>query len=208
MLTDLPTGPIRAAATPATSVPIELTRKRLLIMRSGPLPLDPLQSASDVNPADQTQPNLSVPGNPCGYRDVLKYYHSWGLIGSPNRLGPPRRSEPGRSPRHKVLPESAWIGEIAGVRRPRGTIHAPGIRGRSRGRPSAPAHIEYRSCQVKIEREHDPSSARAALPERQLVGSDIRRELALAEKHPPAVVEAPPMLPRLQARPRAQTAPG
>jgi hypothetical protein len=33
-------------------------------VRPSPLLIDPLQSASDVNPADQTQPNLSVPGNP------------------------------------------------------------------------------------------------------------------------------------------------
>jgi hypothetical protein len=68
-------------------------------IRPSPLLIDPLQSASDVNPADQTQPNLSVPGNPCGYRDDLKYYHSWGLIGSPNRLRPTRRSGSTRSPR-------------------------------------------------------------------------------------------------------------
>jgi hypothetical protein len=92
-----------------------------------------LTSTQRINP---TQP--IVFGNPCGYRDVLKYYHSWGLIGSPYRSGPPRRSEPGHSPRRQILPESAWIGGIAGVRRPRGRGQAGEIKGSTRAGRALP----------------------------------------------------------------------
>jgi hypothetical protein len=42
LLTHLPTSPFGRVATPGTSVPIELTRKLPLFMRSSPLPVHPL----------------------------------------------------------------------------------------------------------------------------------------------------------------------
>jgi len=56
-LTHLHTGNPSAATNPITSVPIGLTRKQPLIMRSGPLPNIPYK-ALEIDPEDQPKPDL------------------------------------------------------------------------------------------------------------------------------------------------------
>src|ERR1039457_1263787 len=83
MPTHLHTGSPSAATIPITSVPNGLTRKQPLFMRSGPLPLHPLQ-ALEIDLEDQPKPDLF----PCPQQpgtSTENYKHKGSLYASTNR---------------------------------------------------------------------------------------------------------------------------
>jgi hypothetical protein len=86
--------------------------------------------------------------DPCGCRNVLKYYHKPGLIGRPNRPRPPRRSRPGHSTCLRSTPESLMDrrdsqGPLPARRADPGEID--GVHGTG---PSDAVHTKYPSCQA------------------------------------------------------------
>jgi hypothetical protein len=130
-LTHLATGPKEHAAIPTTSVPNGLTRKRPLIIRSGPLPLHPLLKR--LTSIQRTDPNPIYSLCPSSRTPNAEDYMTFGLILQPPaekrhkpfpRANRWRRPAPPPARRYTIVPISKASHHPRRERAPAGQGHA------------------------------------------------------------------------------------
>jgi hypothetical protein len=128
-------APLGRTTTPVTSVPVGLTRKQPLFMRSGPLPNNPLQ-ALDVN--QKIDPNLNLfpcsnPGAPLPKRITISASTSQAPRKDPTERALTSRTQesiaanPGTSVHSRPKFRGDWARALGGARSLRPGRACPGV---------------------------------------------------------------------------------